>query len=177
MRKRIPVTGSVYSQGKWSDVTIVLDGASEINVISQRFAVEHQLMPYQGDLPQAQWLAKQHAYRYGAYLVTYKITDNWNRTKQVESLYYAYEMTAQSMLLGIPDLYHHGIAVDYGAETWRWGFDTPAFQLQEHEDFARTLVDEPLVYAIMVSNTFATTQGESVEKASVEIPSLSARLS
>jgi len=159
----LDVVGEVLSKQTWQKTPILFDGGSEINVVSQRYVAEMQLPSVEVELPVASWLTKQSSYCYGAHEITYRICDNWGRVKEAKGLFYAFDMDAPPLLLGMPALHEDGIMIDYGAEAWRWPIESNALSIETPEQFEKSMMGEPAVYAVIVSavQTSKQTEGES----------------
>ena len=148
---------------KWHNgVQATLDPGAEINVISQRYVVEHSLARDDGDLPSPQWLGGQQCYCYGVHRVRFKARDSWGQEREVEHTFYALDMDGPPILLGLPALAPDNIHVEFGTRQWRWGIASEAFSIESAEDFVKSINNQPAVYAVVTSivpleNTVETT--------------------
>ena len=68
---------------------MLLDGAAEINVINQGFAVASDLRPIESELPAPQFMDGKEVYCYGAYEVVMALEDTWQRQRTFTSVFYA----------------------------------------------------------------------------------------
>ena len=131
------------------------DNGAEVNVISQRFAVEHNLQSIDVPLPSPRWMDGRSTYCYGAYIVSYLLRDSWAHEKRCEHTFYAIDKEGPPLVLGLPALTQEGIKMDMANRTWRFGVDKHAHELLNPEQFAASLEGHKAVYALLISATDA----------------------
>ena len=145
----ILTSGFIDGQGDEADV--LFDTGSAINVVSQRFVVERELQPLDGDLPSPQLLSGNSVYCYGAHKLRVVMTDDWGQKSEVESIFYALDTNDTQILLGMPGLRTAGVHLDCGERKWRFQITPERFTLDDPHTFAKILDAEPVVYAVVVS--------------------------
>lgn len=99
------------------------DNGAEVNVISQRFVLEHDIPRIEAPLPSPQWMDGKSTYCYGAYIVSYVICDSWSHEKRCQHTFYAIDKEGPPLVLGLPALTDEGIKMDMANRTWRFGVD------------------------------------------------------
>ena len=127
------------------------DNGAEVNIISQHFALEHDLQPAQGPLPSPQWMDGKTVYCYGAYIVSCVLRDSWAREKRSQHVFYAIDKDGPPIVLGLPALTDEKIKMDMADRTWRFGVDEHAHELLSPDKFASSLKGERAVYALIIS--------------------------
>ena len=148
--------GQVSSGTPQADLVVTtfhFDNGAEVNVISQRFALEHNLQSVQGPLPSPQWMDGRTTYCYGAYVVTYVLRDSWGCEKRCQHTFYAIDKEGPPIVLGLPALTDERIKMDMADRTWRFGVDEHAHELVTPDNFANALKGEKAVYALVISST------------------------
>ena len=110
----------VLLKGGSKEVTteVQLDSGAEVNVISQRFAVEEGMKPIKdAKLPRPTWMDGNSVYCYGAYRVKMNLRDSWGHSKEFETIFYAINKEGPPLLLGMPGLAQEGIIINLAART------------------------------------------------------------
>ena len=143
------------SEVDWVPAQFHFDNGAEVNVISQRFALEHNLRQIDTPLPSPQWMDGRSTYCYGAYIVSYMLQDSWAHEKRCEHTFYAIDKEGPPLVLGIPALTDEGIKMDMADRTWRFGVDKHAHELLSPNKFAVALEGQKAVYALIISATGA----------------------
>ena len=130
---------------------IHFDTGAEVNVIDQSFALANDLEPTEAPLPSPQWMDGNTGFCYTAYLVSYKLQDSWGHTKQCRHVFYAISKHDNlPMVLGMPAMTDKRIKVDVAEHTWRFRVVAKAFEVLPPQEFADTIAEESLVYALLV---------------------------
>ena len=132
---------------------VQLDSGAEVNVISQRFAVEEGMKPIKdAKLPRPTWMDGNSVYCYGAHRVKLSLCDSWGHVKEFETIFYAIDKEGPPLLLGMPGLAQEGIVIDLAARTWRFKIEKHTLELVHAHKFAKSLLKQPEVYALMVAD-------------------------
>ena len=134
-----------------------IDPGAEVDVISQRFAVEQELEQVpDAILPKPQWMDGKSTYCYGAYYLNYEAEDSWGRTKECWGVFYAIDKEGPPITLGLPTCHAEGIQIDASTLSWRFKVEESALEVVDPKQFAETLRTEVAVYALVVSAVSAT---------------------
>ena len=161
---------------------VQLDSGAEVNVISQRFAVEEGMKPIKdAKLPRPTWMDGNSVYCYGAYRVKMNLRDSWGHSKEFETIFYAINKEGPPLLLGMPGLAQEGIIIDLAARTWRFKIEGHTLELVKAHKFAKSLLKQSEVYALMVADNSSalpnpvigaveTQSGQSSTAASMVLP-------
>ena len=137
----------------WKDTEATLDTEMKVNIISQHFAMELGLEPMKDvKLPQPKWINKQTMFCYGAYQVTIQAMDAWDQEKNSTHTFYSLDKTSIPLILGMPYLQAEGIMIDYTTSSWHWGIEAPKHKILKPKKFGKILRNEPVVYALILSN-------------------------
>ena len=132
---------------------VQLDSGAEVNVISQRFAVEEGMKPIKdAKLPRPTWMDGNSVYCYGAHRVKLSLCDSWGHVKEFETIFYAIDKEGPPLLLGMPGLAQEGIVIDLAARTWHFKIEKHTLELVHAHKFAKSLLKQPEVYALMVAD-------------------------
>ena len=130
---------------------IHFDIGAEVNVINQSFALANDLEPIKAPLPSPQWLEGNTTYCYTTFLVSYELQDSWGYTKECRHVFYAIlKHNNPSIVLGMPAMTDERIKIDVAKRTWRFGVVAEAFEVLPPQEFADTIAEESLVYALLV---------------------------
>ena len=129
------------------------DNGAEVNVISQRFALEYGLQQVEAPLPSPQWMDGKSTYCYGAYIVSFVVQDSWSHEKRCQHTFYSIEKDGPPLVLGLPALTEEGIKMDMADRTWRFGVNNHAHELLDPSEFANSLEGQKAVYALIISST------------------------
>ena len=128
------------------------DTGAEVNVIDQRFALEHNFQQVEAPLPSAKWMDGNSTYCYAAYLVPYELQDSWSHTKRCSHVFYSIvKEDNPPLVLGLPTLTDEDIRIDVGARSWRFGIDSHSHEVLPPQGFADALEGEKFVYALVVA--------------------------
>ncbi len=139
------------STSGWVNIEALLDTGAEINVIAQRFAVEHALPRSDAALPNPKLLSGIGAYCYGVHSLECRFIDSWGYSKVKTHIFYALDKDGPPLVLGLPSLRDEHARIDIKARTWRFGIEEPALEIEDAATFSRTLATELTVYALIVS--------------------------
>ena len=134
-----------------------MDNGADINLISQHYVVQEGLQECQdAALPRPSWFEKQSAYCYGAYEVTYEVTDSWGRKAISSSTFYAvsFAMVDRDAVLGGPALKKLRAVIYMENNEWRHSINHAFSRIEEPKEFARTLEESEVpVFAMIVSGS------------------------
>lgn len=158
---QVVVGGSESREESLVSTKVHMDDGAEVNVISQRFALEHNLDKIEAPLPTPKWMDGNSTYCYGAYHVTYELQDSWGYNKRCEHIFYAIAKDdGPPLVLGMPGLTDERIKIDVAARTWRFGADSASMDLLPPQEFADALEGESAVYALVVAGVIGTAPNE-----------------
>ena len=143
------VEGEAFTASGAVPMQALFDTGAEVNIISQHFVVQHQLVRVEGELPQPQFINGQRAYCFGAYRVRYRLMDTWGQSRDCEHTFYALDKAGPALILGLPALKAERIRIDCGTKTWRFNIEDRPMEVQSPAEFAQEIQDEPTVYAIL----------------------------
>lgn len=130
--------------------TMMLDTCSHVDIISQRFALEHGLQRNDDvALPTLQVADDRQMYCYGEYLVPFVIQDNLGRERTFERRFYAVDRQ-EPFILGMPFLYDARILIDTEEKAFRWKYDEEAITIEEADQFVDSLQGEKDAYVLIV---------------------------
>ena len=130
---------------------IHFDTGAEVNVIDQSFALANDLKPIEAPLPSLQWMNRNTGFCYTAYFVSYELQDSWRYTKQCNHVFYAISKhNNPPMVLGMPAMTDERIKVNVAERIWRFGIVAKAFEVLPPQEFADTIAEESLVYALLI---------------------------
>ena len=88
---------------------------------------------------------------YTAYLVSYKLQDSWGYTKQCRHVFYAISKHDNPpIVLGMPAMTDKRIKIDVVECTLWFGVVAKAFEVLPPQEFADTIAEKSLVYALLV---------------------------
>ena len=124
----------------------------EMNVISQRFAVEQDMSLLNVDLSRFIWMNDQNVYCYDVYKMCYRLRDSWNIEKKDISIFYAIDKKESFLILSISSMQFKRIQIDMIARTWCFNVNEHAFELFFAQVFAKALQNESTVYALVIIN-------------------------
>ena len=148
----ITTQGEVRSSNDWQEATILLDTGAEVNIISQRYAVEQQFKSIRSELPTYSWINQTKAYSHEAYEVPIRMTDAWGKTQEHQMVFYGMLDAEPVLIIGVPGLRKTRILIDCEKRAWRWKLDGSSLLLEPPEEFAKTLQAEAHVFAVITSN-------------------------
>ena len=133
------------------------DNGAEVNVINQRFALEHNLEPVEAPLPSAKWMNNNTTFCYTAYLVHYELQDSWSHTKRCSHIFYVIAKEDNPLfVLRLLALTDKDIVINIVKRTWRFDVDAHTHEILSLQDFANALKGEKSVYALVVTGIFDT---------------------
>jgi len=124
----------------------------EMNVISQRFAVEQDMSLLNVDLSRSIWMNDQNVYCYDVYKMCYWLRDSWNIEKKDKSIFYAIDKKESFLILSMLSMQFKCIQINMIAKTWHFKVNEHAFELFFAQAFAKALQDEFTVYALVMIN-------------------------
>ena len=134
-----------------------IDLGAEVNVVSQRYAVEKELESIPGAvLPNPKWMNGKTTYCYGAYHIRWEAKDSWGRLKTCQGVFYAIDKEGPPITLGLPTCQAEGIRLDMRERRWRFKVETTALEVFSPQHFADALSEEPAVYALVMSGVHET---------------------
>ena len=135
------------ANGQEAWVGTQLDSGAEVNVISERFAVEKGLKRIpDAELPRPTWMSGKSVYCYGSYLVNLRLQDDWGQTRTIIHVFYSIDKEGPPILLGMPAMHAEGIVLDLGAKQWRFGVALHLLQVETPGTFAKSIEPEAWVY-------------------------------
>ena len=118
------------------------NSGAEVNVIDQSFAIANDLEPVDAPLPSPKWMDGNKTFCYAAYLISYKLQDNWGYTKQCQHVFYAIAKEDDPLLVvGMPALTEEHIKIDIAICTWQFGVVANAFKVLPPQEFALLVAD------------------------------------
>ncbi|MGH9061167.1 MAG: hypothetical protein ACRDZY_16895, partial [Acidimicrobiales bacterium] len=117
--------------------------------MSQVVAKRYDLVAISGELPRLQGIGGAAMYCYGAYQMTYCLTNHWGRSQEHQSMFYGTDLQGVDLVLGRPVLAQAKIQVDCAAKQWRFGIDKEQWSLDTAKQFQKNLQGESLVYAVV----------------------------
>jgi len=145
--------GAVVSQAGSTTATMVLDDAADINVLSQAYAVRHDLRPISGiPLPSIEAFRGERGFCYGAYRIRIRLADSTGVERESEDIFFAVDMESPDLLLGRPWRRHNGIIVDSRDDHWWYSEagEVPAARVREPGDFLKDLKKSSRIMVIRV---------------------------
>lgn len=152
--KGLETPARIYTPAGVPEALALLDTGASINLVSQSKAKLWDSTEIDAVLPTPEWFNKAKVHCYGAYEVTYSLTDSWGQLKKHTHLFYATDCNHYDLIIGMHTLQACSIRFDLGTKTWRWGIDQEtSFSLMSEEEAAEET--EP-AFVTVVANTFAT---------------------
>ena len=151
MERAIEISAEILSEECWTHAQVILDSGAEVNVVSQKFAVEHGLERLlNADYPQVDAVHGVDVYCYGAYWVEWRVRDAWGKLGHHRQIFYGIDREeGPPLILGMPGLMDAWIHIDASTKTWRFGVDMAAMQLLSAQEFVSAIQHEPAVYALL----------------------------
>jgi len=119
------VAPGIFEQGQLSQgdvlipVQVQFNTRAEASLVSQAYAVQHDLLQSEGPLPKISGLGKKELFCYGAYAVSLRLTNAWNQAKEHSILAYAVELEGTDLLLGMPALRRMNMLIHPATGQWR----------------------------------------------------------
>ncbi len=123
-----------------------------MNVISQRFIIEQDMLLLNINLSRSIWMNDQSVYCYDVYKMCYRLRDSWNIEKKDISIFYAIDKKESFLILSISSMQFKRIQIDMIARTWCFNVNEHAFELFFAQVFAKALQNESTVYALVIIN-------------------------
>ena len=131
------------------------DNGAEVNVIDQRFVLEHNLEPVEAPLSSVKWINDNTTFCYAAYLVHYELQDSWSHTKRCSHIFYVIAKEDNSFfVLRLSALTDEDIVIDIARRTWRFDIDAHTHEILSLQDFVNALEREKSVYALVITDIF-----------------------
>jgi len=84
--------GQLLQGNVLTPVRVQFDTGAEASLVSQAYAIQHDLFQSKELLPKVTGLGKKELFCYGAYTVSLRLTDAWNQAKEHSILAYAVEL-------------------------------------------------------------------------------------
>jgi len=91
---------------------------AEASLISQAYAIQHDLFQSKGPLPKISRLGKKELFCYGGYAVSLRLADAWNQAKEHSILAYAVKLEGTDLLLGMPVLRRINVLIHPATGQW-----------------------------------------------------------
>jgi len=119
------VAPGIFEQGQLSQgdyltpVRVQFDTGAEASLVSQAYAIQHDLLQSEGPLPKISGLGKKELFCYSAYVVSLRLTDAWNQAKEHSILAYDVELEGTDLLLGMPALRRMDVLIHLATGQWR----------------------------------------------------------
>ncbi len=124
----------------------------KMNVISQRFIIEQDILLLNVDLSRSIWMNDQTVYCYDVYKMCYRLRDSWNIKKKDISIFYAIDKKESFLILSMLNMQFKRIWINIIVKTWRFDVNEYAFELFFAQVFVKALQDESTVYALVMIN-------------------------
>ena len=124
----------------------------EMNVISQRFIIEQDMLLLNVDLSRFIWMNDQNVYCYDVYKMCYWLRDSWDIEKKDISIFYAIDKKESFLILRMSSMQFERIWINMIIRTWCFNVNEHAFELFFAQAFAKALQDESTVYALVMIN-------------------------
>ena len=127
----------------------LFDTDAEVNIISQHFIVQHQLMHVKSELSQSQFINDQRAYCFEVYWVRYQLMNTWGQSQNCEHTFYALNKAESALILELLTLKAECIWIDCRTKTWHFNIENRSMEVQSPAEFAQEIQNELTVYAIL----------------------------
>jgi len=123
------VAPGIFEQGHLSrgnvsiSVQVQFNTGAEASLVSQAYAVQHDLFQSKGPLPKVTGLGKKELFCYSAYAVSLQLTDAWNQAREHSILAYAVELEGSDLLLGMLALHCIDVLIHPAIGQWQHQLD------------------------------------------------------
>ena len=147
----------------------LLDDAADVNIVSQTFVVEHGLarIPH-ASLPRIDSFQGHRGHCYGAHLLTLRLTDSANVTKETRGIFYSMDMPGPPVILGRPWRRQQAVIVHSQDDRWRYGSALQGVTVVEPEDFYKMMKEEPTKYSVYAAVATNASRADSALPPEVE---------
>ncbi len=89
----------------------------KMNIISQRFIIEQDMLLLNVDLSRFIWINDQSVYCYDVYKMCYRLRDSWDIEKKDISIFYAIDKKESFLILSMLNMQFKRIWIDMIART------------------------------------------------------------
>jgi len=142
------VAPGIFEQGQLSQgnvsipVQVQFDTGAKASLVSQAYAIQHDLFHSKGPLPKVTGLGKKELFYYSAYAVSLRLTDAWNQAREHSILAYAVELEGTDLLLGMLALRRMNVLIHLATRQWRHQLDATNQSLANLVEFSKELKAE-----------------------------------
>ena len=144
---------SVQKRLKWKNTEVILNTGTEVNIISQCFAIKLKLKSMKNvKLSQPEWINKQTMFCYRAYQATIQTTDIWSQKKNNTHTFYSLNKTGVSLILDMFYFQAEDIMIDCITLSWHWSIEAPKHKILKLKKFEKILRNKPVIYTLILSN-------------------------
>ena len=143
----------------------LLDPGAKINLINQAFVTQWDLPALPAEsavLPTPGFLDGGAQYCYGAHELTYDLVDSWGQHRKVTTMFYAVDFVGPDVIFGMPMLHDEAILVDPAEASWRFKINSKRLALEDPKEFAKSLVGQHAVYALICAGVGEPAQKDSM---------------
>ena len=142
----------VIQRNQKTETKIHMNINVEMNVISQCFIVEQDMLLLNVNLSRFIWMNDQNTYCYDIYKMCYQLRNSWNIKKKDISIFYAIDKKESFLILNMSSMQFKHIQINIIARTWCFDVNEYAFELFFTQVFAKALQDELTMYALVMIN-------------------------
>jgi len=118
--------------------TFFLDTETQLNVISQCFAVTSEMIKLNTKIMQFLFLNDHFSYYYNAYLVQYHLKDDWEQKCNCEYVFYVLNKNKSELVLSLFTLKKKNIHINCESMIWCFEINLQTFILKNAENFKKT---------------------------------------
>ena len=136
-------------------------------MISQQYIVAYKLERINSDLPTPQTFNSTPIYCYNAYQLECCFINSWGMIKAKAYIFYALEKKGEPLILGMLALDLEQIIINMHTQSWRFGIEKPSFIIEKSEEFALSLLNKSVIYALVV---FGITGALTKKQEAKEVP-------
>jgi hypothetical protein len=132
---------------------ISLNENAEINVISYRYAIAHDMTSINNDLSISSHVKEKSMHCYDAYNVRIRFVDNWKQKRVFETIFYVLNKNEMSnMIFELSKLKQIETKLNYQMLIWRCEFSKQTLKITSINDFAKEINHHDSIYVVMIQS-------------------------
>ncbi len=132
---------------------ILLNENAEINVISYRYAIAHDMTSINSDFSISSHVEEKSMHCYDAYNVRIRLVDSWKQKRVFETMFYVLNKNEMSdMILELSELKQIKTKLNYQMFIWRYDFSEQTLKISSANDFAKEINHHDFIYVVMIQS-------------------------
>ncbi len=132
---------------------ILLNENAEINVISYRYAIAHDMTSIDNDFSISSHVKKKSMHCYDAYNVRIWLVDSWKQKRVFETMFYVLNKNEMSdMIFELSELKQIETKLNYQMLIWRYDFSEQTLKISSTNDFAKKINHHDFIYVVMIQS-------------------------